>query len=75
MVPDGLGPVSSQTDRVRRVEHALVRAQQLVDRRPTGQAALAGYIEAAHVGDLSVLALLLQREPHVGLNPSSSPVA
>ena len=49
-------------DAVRLVEHALVRAQELVDRKPTGQAALAWYIEAAQVGDLSVLAVLFAHE-------------
>jgi hypothetical protein len=76
MVPEGLEPVSRQMDdRVRRVERALVRAQQLVDRKPTGQAALSWYIEATQVGDLSVLALLLQREPPTGPSPSGSAIA
>src|SRR6202035_3602193 len=76
MAPDGLEPVSGQTDdRVRRVELALERAQQLVDRKPTGQAALSWYVEATQVGDLSVLALLFQREPPTGPSPSGSPIA
>jgi hypothetical protein len=74
MVPDGPEPAARQVDdRVRRVERALVRAQQLVDRKPTGQAALSWHIEATQVGDLAVLALLLQREPRKG--PSGSPIA
>ena len=55
-------PVSRLTgDRVREVERALVRAQELVDRKPAGERAYAWYAESTHVGDLSVLALLLQR--------------
>jgi hypothetical protein len=40
-----------------------------------GQAALSWYIEATQVGDFSVLALLLQREPPTGPRPSGSPIA
>lgn len=55
-------PVSRLTgDRVRGVERALVRAQELVGRKPAGERAYSWYVEATHVGDLSVLALLLQR--------------
>jgi hypothetical protein len=74
MVTDGRGSASAQTDNgVRRVDRALTRAQQLVDRKPTGQAAWSWYIEAAQVGDLSLLALVLQRAASAG--PSSSPIA
>lgn len=76
MAPEGVEPVSRQADdRVRRVERALLRAQELVDRKPTGQADLSWYIEATQVGELSVLALLLQREPGTGPSNSGSPVA
>jgi hypothetical protein len=76
MVSDELGPASPQTDDgVRRVEHALIRAQQLVDRKPTGPADLSWHIEATQVGDLSVLALLLRREPPTGPSPSASAIA
>jgi hypothetical protein len=37
-------------------------------------AALSWYIEATQVGHLSVLALLLQREPPTGPSPSGSPI-
>jgi len=49
-------------DAVRRVEEALVRAQELVDRKPPGPGNLAWYIEAAQMGELSVLARLLALE-------------
>ena len=61
MLTDGADPSGSSL-----VERALARAQQLVDSNPiTGYRAppddvrLARYIEARHVGDLSVLALCL----------------
>jgi hypothetical protein len=50
-------------DAVRLIERALVRAQQLVDRKPAGRRPLAWYIEAASVGDLSLLAVLVSHEP------------
>jgi hypothetical protein len=61
-VTEGVQPLSRLTgDGVRGVERALVRAQELVDRKPTGQRAFSWYVEATQVGDLSLLALLLQR--------------
>jgi hypothetical protein len=62
VVTEGAEPVSRlAAERVRGVERALVRAQELVDRKPTRQGALSWYVEATQVGDLSLLALLLQR--------------
>lgn len=71
VVPDPATDARSRqaNDAVRLVEGALVRAQELVDRKPVGQAALAWYIEAAQVGDLSLLALLLAHETATGAGP------
>ena len=43
------------------MERAIARAQELVDRKREGQSGLPWYFEAMQVGDLSLLALLLQR--------------
>ena len=39
------------------LEHARVRAQELVESRPAGAYPLPWCVEALHVGDMSVLAL------------------
>jgi hypothetical protein len=39
------------------LEHARVRAQELVESRPAGAYPLPWCVEALHVGDISVLAL------------------
>ena len=43
------------------LEQVIARAQQLIDARPAAECSPAWVHEAAHVGDLSVLALALRR--------------
>jgi hypothetical protein len=67
VVGEEIGSVPSPSGgQVRGVERALVRAQELVDGEAIGQRAVSRYSEAMHVGDLSVLALLLQRGDGAG---------
>jgi hypothetical protein len=75
MVADAAEPASRRTaDSVRGVERALARAQELVDNRPTEPRALSWYVEATQVGDLSLLALLLQRAK-ASSSPESEPLS